>query len=313
MTSPQPAPPVGALDRRFTAFTVDRMVGWCLAGIAAGIVWMLLDDRPWIVLGTLAGVLLVHGTALALVLGLTGSSPGRAVTGLRVVDASDGTPIGVGRALLRSAVVALAGLPTFGFGLAALAWTAVEDRGHRRRGWHDHLVGSLVVDVRPATGPAQPSEEDDQPHQIVNLTALRLVPAAQEPVQHLPAPRSAPDPAPTVVRTLPPTRWTVRFDDGQVLEVAGIALVGRRPEPRAGEQVSHLVPLASTDMSISKTHAQFGPSQDGTLLVMDRGSTNGTTLVRHGITRQLQPGRPTALLAGDRVVFGDREMTVVGG
>ena len=83
----------------------------------------------------------------------------------------------------------------------------------------------------------------------------------------------------------------MHFDNGESFVVAGLALVGRRPEARSGEQVAHLVPLASADMSVSKTHAQFGPASDGTLVVMDRGSTNGTVLVRQGVSRQLAPGQ----------------------
>ena len=107
-----------------------------------------------------------------------------------------------------------------------------------------------------------------------------------------------------------PPRWRVHFDNGESFVIAGLALVGRRPEPRHGEQVTHLIPLASADMSVSKTHAQFGPAADGTIVVMDRGSTNGTVLVRKGVSRQLAPGKPAALLDGDKVVYGDREMTI---
>ena len=109
-------------------------------------------------------------------LGLTGTSPGKAVTGLRVVHHGTGTPIGVGPALLRSLVLGVAGLPTFGIGLATLAWTAVEDRGRQRRGWHDHLTHTVVVDVRPVVEVAD-TAVDDGPRHIVNLTAMRLVPA----------------------------------------------------------------------------------------------------------------------------------------
>ena len=70
------------------------------------------------------------------------------------------------------------------------------------------------------------------------------------------------------------------------------------------------MPLRSTDMSVSKTHAQFQVVPDGALVVMDRGSTNGSMLVRHGVSRALSPGRPTTLVDGDTVRFGDREMTV---
>ena len=107
-----------------------------------------------------------------------------------------------------------------------------------------------------------------------------------------------------------PPRWRVHFDNGESFVIAGLALVGRRPEPRSGEQVAHLIPLASADMSVSKTHAQFGPAPDGTIVVMDRGSTNGTLLVRQGVSRQLAPGKPAALVDGDKVVYGDREMVL---
>jgi hypothetical protein len=102
----------------------------------------------------------------------------------------------------------------------------------------------------------------------------------------------------------------VRFDDGQSFVVEGMVLVGRRPEPRAGEAVWHLVPLTSVDMSVSKTHAQFAPAPDGALVVMDRGSTNGSTLTRQGVSRQLSPGKPATLVDGDTVAFGDRSMEV---
>jgi hypothetical protein len=105
-------------------------------------------------------------------------------------------------------------------------------------------------------------------------------------------------------------RWRVTFDSGESFLVEGLALVGRRPEPRAGEPVRHLVPLRSGDMSLSKTHAQFQVAPDGVLVVMDRGSTNGSILIRQGVSRELTAGRPATLLDGDRVRFGDRQMTV---
>ncbi|MEU4418739.1 FHA domain-containing protein, partial [Nocardia salmonicida] len=90
----------------------------------------------------------------------------------------------------------------------------------------------------------------------------------------------------------------------------GLGLVGRAPVGRAGEPVRHVVPLQSGNMSISKTHAQFHLASDGALVVMDRGSTNGSILVRAGVSRELSAGKPATLLDGDRVMFGDREMRV---
>ncbi|WP_435772013.1 FHA domain-containing protein, partial [Nocardioides sp. SYSU DS0651] len=106
-------------------------------------------------------------------------------------------------------------------------------------------------------------------------------------------------------------RWRVAFDTGEEFVVEGLAIVGRRPEPRSGEPVRHVVPLRSGDMSLSKTHAQFQVAPDGALVVMDRGSTNGSFVVRRGHARPLTPGRPTTLVEGDLVQFGDRSMRVL--
>ena len=108
----------------------------------------------------------------------------------------------------------------------------------------------------------------------------------------------------------PPVRWQVTFDTGEQFEVRGLTLVGRRPEPRPGEPVKRLVTLPSDDMSLSKTHAQFQVVPDGALVVMDRGSTNGSILIRAGVTKRLVGGKPATMRDGDRVRFGDREMTV---
>ncbi|MFE6507797.1 RDD family protein [Nocardioides sp. NPDC057767] len=133
-----------------------------------------------------------------------------------------------------------------------------------------------------------------------------LAPPAVAPVAQ-PAPPAPPTSAPPLAAT---ARWRVTFDTGQSFVVEGLAIVGRGPEPRPGEEVSHRVALSSSDMSLSKTHAQFQVAADGTLVVMDRGSTNGTTLIRQGAARALGARRPAALVDGDKVKFGDRTMDV---
>src|SRR6185312_6153486 len=117
---------VAEIDRRFYAFAVDRV----LAGVA-----------------TIVATFLAVGLVLALLQGSTGRTPGKGLTGLRLVDIVTERPIGARRAVLRALVLGLAVVP-FGFGLAALAWTSVADRSRLRRGWHDRLVSSIVVDVR---------------------------------------------------------------------------------------------------------------------------------------------------------------------
>jgi hypothetical protein len=307
--------PVADLDRRCTAFAVDRVLGWGLSAAIAYVVWALAGTTT---LGTVlvfvvADVLL--GLVTAVVLGTTGLTPAKAMLGLRVVGETDGRPIGVGPALLRVLVLGLAGLPTLCLGAATLGWTAAMDPGHRRRGLHDRRTHAVVVDVRPR--PVEPAPADAAPPQLVNLTAMRLLPVPAAPVLTpggaIPPPPPPPPPAaPTQVRRPDATgaRWAVAFDTGERFEVVGLTLVGRRPEPRPGEPVRQVVPLPSTDMSLSKTHAQLQVAPDGALVVMDRGSTNGSFVVRQGLSRPLAPGRPSTLLDGDVVRFGDRSMKV---
>ena len=336
-----PTFPAAELDRRFYAFTIDRLIAWTIDAVAALAAYHLLIAEGSVISGVavvVATVVLV-GVGFSLLQGLQGFTPGKAALGLRVVHLGSGTPVGLVPALLRSLVLGLAALPTFGLGLATLAWTAVMDRDRQRRGWHDHVTGSVVVDVRPT--PVEEAAADHGPRHIVNLTAMRLVPAPS-PVAATPAPAPAPTPlstpmpaqndrgsglraplgppldaaAPagsTVVRgnrAAPTPAWRVAFDTGETFLVEGLVLVGRRPEPRAGEPVRHLVSLPSQDMSLSKTHAQLQVAPDGALVALDRGSTTGSLVVRGGVSRELPAGQPTTLVAGDVVRFGDRTMTV---
>lgn len=408
--------PPASFDRRFYAFVVDRAIGWGLDAVAVLAAWWLFfeDGRIWPGVGLVVGVVLLVGVVFSVLVGTLGLTPGKALLGLRVVDHDTGATIGTGRALVRTLVLGIAGLPTAGLGVATLAQTALVDPERQRRGWHDRVSHATVIDINPPpeTGPAV----EVRPQQVVNLTAMRLVPAearptppiSQAPISQAPtsrapisqapasrAPRrtppappsrprrpdrgSAPRPAvpssapgasgspapaapvppppgrlastgpvPAPAATLPvpaappappapatrpappsssqaertvvrsgnqaskhrPAQWRVTFDTGESMLVEGLALVGRRPEGRPGEPVRHLVPLPSKDMSLSKTHAQFQVAGDGTLVVMDRGSTNGSTLVRSGVSRELPPGKPTSLLPGDEVRFGDHSMTV---
>ena len=191
--------PPASLDRRFYAFVLDRAIAWGLDAVAAVVAWQVWFDHgeTWPGVALIAGTVLLVGLAFAVVAGTTGTSPGKAIFGLRLVDHDHGTPVGVGRAVLRTLILGVAGLPTFGLGVATLAQTALTDPGRQRRGWHDQVTHGVVVDLRPA-----PELEEivvERPHQIVNLTAMRLAPvsAAPAPVPaRVPVARPEPRPAP---------------------------------------------------------------------------------------------------------------------
>ncbi len=335
--------PVAGLDRRFYAFVIDRLIAWTLVAAACWAAYELFlrDDRLWPGVAVIGGTVLLVWVLFAIALGASGATPGKAAAGLRAVSAGTGTPIGAGRALLRGLVVGAATIPTFGIGLATLAWTAVMDPRRQRRGWHDQVARSVVVDVRPE--PLVADVSSSGPRHVVNLTAMRLVPSPQpapppaaprRPARPAgtPTPTPTPTPAPVlreppvpagvpesnrthrrppvVTPSGPPSGWVLTFDTGEQVAVDGLVLVGRRPEGRGGETVRHLVALPSQDMSLSKTHAQVALTGDGALVAMDRGSTNGSVLIRQGVSRPLSGGKPATLLEGDVVRFGDRSMEV---
>jgi uncharacterized RDD family membrane protein YckC len=140
--------PAADLDRRFYAFVLDRLSTWTLVGVVAWAAYHFLIPRGSVGAGFqgIVGVLLVVGLGLAVAQGLAGTSPGKAALGLRVVHVGTGTPDRVLPATQRSLILGAATLPTFGLGAATLAWTAVTDPRRMRRGWHDLVTSSVVVD-----------------------------------------------------------------------------------------------------------------------------------------------------------------------
>jgi uncharacterized RDD family membrane protein YckC len=97
---------------------------------------------------------------------------------------------------------------------------------------------------------------------------------------------------------------------GHRLEVRGPGLLGRDPQPRAGEEVVHLVPVEDPQRSLSKTHLQFG-LDDGGLWVRDRGSTNGTAVrTPDGARQACPPDTPVQVRAGSTLLIGDHEVPV---
>ncbi len=304
---------VADLDRRFYAGVVDRMIAWGLDLVVVILAQHYLVSRGHLLPGVLviAATVVGVGAAFATLLGTTGRTPGRDLLGLRVVRVTDGRPLGIGPAMRRTLVVALATMP-FGFGLATLAWTTTADPGRQRRGWHDHLVSSVVVDARPVPVEAEP--RDLGARQVVNLTAARLVPARRTPVAP-DGPLAQATSRPATPSLVQPVSWALALDTGERVVVDTLVLIGRRPEARAGEQGARLVTLRTAGPSASATFAPVAVAvvvaPDGALVVTDRGSTHGSVLVRRGVRRPLSPGRPATLLEGDLLMLGDRTLTVV--
>ncbi|WP_082888866.1 FHA domain-containing protein [Leifsonia xyli] len=114
------------------------------------------------------------------------------------------------------------------------------------------------------------------------------------------------------VEEAPPARpavhrsYTLSFSTGDVVEVSGSGLVGRRPITQPGEHVDQLIVLSDPTRSVSKTHLEFGLEGDE-LWICDRYSGNGT--VAHplgGVARQCEAGRRYRVTRGTRVEIGDQ-------
>ena len=172
-------------------------------------------------MAAIAGTVLMVGLILSMLIGIFGLTPGKALVGIRVLSFEDARPIGMLRAMLRTLLLGVATLPTLGFGAAALAWTAMVDPSGWRRGWHDLRTGTVVVDVRPVPVVEEPEEE--APRQVVNLTAMRLVPASPTPPRQIPT-RGKRPPAPPPEAAAPPAPPTVTPRQG-----LGWPLVGEAP------------------------------------------------------------------------------------
>jgi uncharacterized RDD family membrane protein YckC len=112
---------LAGFGRRFAALLID----WALCLVVAS---FYADPRvvPW----PPVVVLIVINTVF---IGFFGKTPGMALAGIRCIAIHDGGAIGLGRALVRAALLAL------------LIPAVIMDQS--RRGLHDRAAGSVVVDV----------------------------------------------------------------------------------------------------------------------------------------------------------------------
>ncbi len=131
-------------------------------------------------------------------------------------------------------------------------------------------------------------------------------------------PVTPPPPPPTAPPTAPPAapppaaRPVARLvlSSGPVVDVDGVVIVGRAPQARRqGDDQARMVVVPSPHQEISATHVEFrpgtGPDQ-GSAVVTDLGSTNGTVVVQPGLRPEnLQPGIPVQLNSGAIVDLGE--------
>ncbi|MBN7793665.1 RDD family protein [Microbacterium esteraromaticum] len=159
----------------------------------------------------------------------------------------------------------------------------------------------------PPGAPAPVSADAVSAAPVLSGSGAGFAPAAPSGMVDAVPPPLASDPTPS--GAVSAARAVLVLDTGVRVEVRGATLLGRGPAPVAGEGSVQLVPVPDDTLSVSKTHLAFLPARRG-VLVVDRGSTNGSSLLRAGSEIPLTPGDPTPLQTGDVVRFGDRSLNV---
>lgn len=108
----------------------------------------------------------------------------------------------------------------------------------------------------------------------------------------------------------PAMDWVAVLDDGRQLTIDRLVLLGRNPRPQPGEEDAQLVKLADETRTVSKLHLAIGVDQDG-LYVVDRGSTNGSTVTNPGgASERCRPGEVVHVSAGSIVSMGDHWLEI---
>jgi uncharacterized RDD family membrane protein YckC len=119
---------VAGLGRRIVALAIDWFLAYGIAALLTGPGALDDPNLGWSVLG-------IWYLLTAVPVAVFGASAGMTVLGIRVASLDSSPVIGVPRALLRTALIALV--------LPALA------RDEDGRGWHDRAARTVVVRSRP--------------------------------------------------------------------------------------------------------------------------------------------------------------------
>lgn len=192
-------------------------------------------------------------------------------------------------------------------GLTLVGFLVAQGRSWARTG---RTLGSTITGVRRvvAFDGAPPGFD-----RAFGATWLADIRRARDPV----APEPMPAPAPGHDRVNTPTTpesprsmsRALLVIDGRSGGAIGYGVVlGRNPTATGSERA---VSVADIGREISKVHLALRVDDGGRVWVVDRQSTNGSLITRRdGVTRQLAPGKPVELAAGDVVQIGNHTVAV---
>ncbi len=242
-----------------------------------------------------------------------------------------------------ASITAIVLAPLAGLGLFLLlvrrttSLDSVVEEHHK--GVEVRLVGAGAQALAAELGPVLAG--DGRPRGTAAASAAVQAPVArQQPAPPPPAPRSQPSPPPPPSPAQVPAAWHVAqpvstfaptpvraspvpaaplansaspvaalvLPDGRRVALDRVVVIGRDPVDDGSAGASTV--CAVRDPSLSKTHAAFGPSGAGAWVV-DRHSTNGTTVTAGSGTRPCPPGIRVEVSVGSSVLLGDVAVTVV--
>jgi uncharacterized RDD family membrane protein YckC len=156
---------------------------------------------------------------------------------------------------------------------------------------------------RGAVPGGQPGSGDEPPARVAE--SIRRTPHGSVPLSAVPDADGRGQPAQRRAHRPLDQGWYVALDDGRTIDVPGLMLLGRNPQARPGEEDADLIKVADDTRTVSKTHLSLSVDASG-LFVMDRGSTNGTTLTAPGRdSRYCLAGEVVPVEPGSIVSFGD--------
>lgn len=172
------------------------------------------------------------------------------------------------------------------------------------------FVPGVTQEPEPSAGPVPPAESEPAPTVgSADPAGPAGSPAPTAPVEQVePALMDDDDDIESTRISVPGHRLVFTWDDGQRATVSGRTVFGRNPDEQAG---AIRVAVRDETRSLSKTHFEAGADAQGGW-VMDRRSTNGTTLVRDGVRMTCPPGQRVPVRLGDALEIGDRIVTIGG-
>jgi uncharacterized RDD family membrane protein YckC len=107
--------------------------------------------------------------------------------------------------------------------------------------------------------------------------------------------------------------WSILLDDGRRIALDGLVLLGRNPQPKAGEEDAQLIKIADETRTVSKSHLAVGVDAGG-VYVVDRGSTNGSTVsTTNGMSTRCKAGEMVRVGEGAIVSIGDHWLEITRG